>query len=210
MEPDVPGREFPASEGFQLREFLLRRVARGLRQLPQELQHFVHCLRHACRECVVRIASEVEQTRGLVTFSEDVLHHNGVVPSTGVGSSIRCASGPRLVERTSQILGLRVGDHGHVRGLIECQNPALVTAVVRTLACLIDEHLVEPAQLGGITDVVGPAVRSVEHVLFELSLQLSELEHHGFELLLACCLEANASEAEIAQRVFDDSTLDGS
>ncbi len=78
---------------------------------------------------------------------------------------------------------------------------------MRALARLVDQHFIQAAQLGRVADMKGPAVRGVEDILLELRLQLRELEHDCLELLLARCIQSDAGEPEVAQRVLDDLAL---
>ncbi len=102
----------------------------------------------------------------------------GVVPPAGVRSLVGGACRPGFIEGAPQRFGFGIGHHGNIGGLIERQQPALEALLVTAAARLLDETRVQAAQLGGIGDVIAPAVGGIEHVLFELRLQLGQLEHH--------------------------------
>jgi len=74
-------------------------------------------------------------------------------------------------------------------------------------ACLLDETGIQAAQLGGIANLIAPAVGGIEHVLLELCLQLGQLEHHRLEALLAYGIQPDTAQAKIPQRVLDHLAL---
>src|SRR5215831_13676445 len=73
--------------------------------------------------------------------------------------------------------------------------------------CLLDDHLVQAAQLIEITDRPAPGVSGIEYVLLELRLQLRQLQHRRLEALLALGREPHAGKAEVAHGVRDQLTL---
>ncbi len=199
-----------SGEGFELGEFTQRGGPGRAGELMEEFDDLRDGARHPGRQRVVRIAAEIEQPRGLVTQAQNIFHHLGIVPATGIRSFVRRTRRPGFVEGAPQGGGFRVGDYGHIRRLIEREDPALDTFLVSAFAGLLDEHLIQATQLVAIGDVIGPAVGGVEDVLLELRLQLGELQHHRLEALFALHGQADSGEPEIAQRMLDHLFLDWS
>ena len=112
------------------------------------------------------------------------------------------ARGPGFVQRAAQRFVLRVRHYRDIGGLIQAQQPAVEVFLLSPLPRLLDDRLVEPAQVVWIGNVVRPAVRRIQYVLFELRLQLRELQHHVLEAALAFGVQADAGEAEVSQRMF--------
>ena len=175
MEADVPSGEPVADERLELGEFLERRGPRRGGELAQELEHLGDAVRHAGRERVLGVVREVEQPRRLVPALEDLLDHGRVVPAAGGGSPVRGARHPGLVEVAPQAFRLRIRHHRDIGRLVEIQDPARNAPLVCSACGELDEHVVQPAQVGRLRDAPAPAVGGVQHVLLELRLQLSEL-----------------------------------
>jgi hypothetical protein len=181
--------------------------AAGRGQLVQELQHLVHAVRHARGERVLGVVGEIQQPRRLVAPAQDVLHHRRVVPAAGGRSLVGGARHPRLVEGAAQFAGLGIGHHRHVGRLIEVEDPAGLPALARAPLRLLHQHVVQTAQLGGVTHVPAPGVGGVQHVFLEARLQLRELEHRRLEALLAIDRQPHTGEAEVAHGVLDHPSL---
>jgi len=173
----------------------------------EELDDLLGSTRHPCRQGVFRVAAEVEQPGCLVPEAQNVFHDLGIVPTAGVRAVIRGTRCPRFVESAAQSRRFRIRDDRNIGRLVEGENPAFDAFLVCASPCLFDEHLVQATQLLAVGDVIRPPVRGVEHVLFELRLQLGELQHHRLEALFALDRQADTGEPEITQRVLDDLAL---
>src|SRR5207302_775316 len=172
-----------------------------------ELEHLGDAVRHAGRERVLGVVREVEQPGRLVPALEDLLDHGRVVPAAGGGSAVRGARHPGLVEVAPQAFRLRIRHHRDIGRLVEIQDPARNAPLVCAARGELDEHVVQPAQLGRLRDAPAPAVGGVQHVLLELRLQLGELEHRGLEALLTLGREPDSGEAEVPHRMLDHLAL---
>ncbi len=199
-----------SGEGLQLREFSQSRGPRRAGELMKEFDDFLDGARHPCRQRVVRVAAKIEQPGSLVAQTQNVFHDLGIVPTAGVRPLVRGACRPGFVESAPQSAGFRVGDHSDIRRLVEGEHPALNALFVSAFPGLLNQHLVQATQFAAIRDVVRPSVGGVEHVLFELCLQLGELQHHRLEALFALHRQADSGEPEFAQGVLDNLLLHGS
>ena len=169
----------------------------------QEFPHLVHRLRHLGGEGIGREVRVTDDPRRLVAEGEDLLHQGAVVVAGRVIGLVRCAGDPAPVDGLAQLPVVRVGDHGHVGGLVELEFPAWFASSAGPLRRRLQHHRRHAAHPRRVGDVQRPGGGRVEHVLLEVRLCRGEFLHDRLEAGLLVRRQVHAGQAEVADRQLE-------
>ncbi len=192
----------------KLRELVRGSCSRVFRQLIQEVDDLAGRRRHLRRQGILGVIVETDESGGFVPQCQDLVDVRRVVPRR-VGTLVRGARDPGLVERLTQGAALGVAHDGVIGGVVERQQPALAVALARLGRRAFDGVEREPGELGFTLDVQAPGIRCILHVVLEGRLRRGQLLHDLLEARLGGGRKVHARQVEIPECMTDNAFLRG-